>query len=146
LAPANCTVAPSAQDLLLSDVPLSGERVVNEDWTISCSQVGEYTFTFANSISADTEHVRAFDSAGLELRVSVNVNVNTYLNANAYGNAGGLAHHGDPYTDGGPRYSDSDTSFANDRSCHSHTRCTATDRRQRRTVVDRRLACAGVVG
>jgi len=71
-APTNCTVSPSDQGLVLSGVSVSEERVVNEDWTISCSQEGDYTFTFANSIGVVApEHVQGSDSLETELRVTV---------------------------------------------------------------------------
>ena len=71
-APTNCTVSPSDQGLVLSGVATSEERVVNEDWTISCSEAGEYTFTFANSIDVVApEHVQGSDSLETELQVTV---------------------------------------------------------------------------
>jgi hypothetical protein len=70
-ASAACTVTPATQDFVLNAVPVSTAQVLDETWTINCSEVGAHVFTFANSISATAEHVEGSDSASTELRVTV---------------------------------------------------------------------------
>jgi len=55
--PTGCTIVPKSVPASLSAVPVSVDQVVDEVWTIRCSQEGLKTFTFDNSIDVATPYV-----------------------------------------------------------------------------------------
>jgi hypothetical protein len=56
-APTGCTIGPKSVPSSLSNVPVSVDQVLDEVWTINCSQEGLKTFVFDNSIDVATLHV-----------------------------------------------------------------------------------------
>ncbi len=56
-APTSCTIDPKNVPGSLSAVPVSVDQVVDEVWTVNCSQEGLKTFVFDNSIDVATPHV-----------------------------------------------------------------------------------------
>jgi len=63
-APTGCTVVPKSVPTSLSGVPVSLDQVVDEVWTINCTQnTTPKTFVFDNSISLTTTHVYDPDEA-----------------------------------------------------------------------------------
>jgi len=56
-APTGCTVAPKSVPTSLTDVPVSVDQVVDEVWTIECTDTGLKTFVFDNSLDVATPHV-----------------------------------------------------------------------------------------
>ncbi|MGQ9573485.1 MAG: dockerin type I domain-containing protein, partial [Dehalococcoidia bacterium] len=56
-APTGCTIVPKSVPSLLSAVPMSVDQVVDEVWTIKCTQEGLKTFVFNNAIDVATAHV-----------------------------------------------------------------------------------------
>jgi hypothetical protein len=56
-APTGCTVVPKAVPSSISAVPVSIDQVVDEVWTIRCTETGYKTFVFDNSLDVATPHV-----------------------------------------------------------------------------------------
>ena len=56
-APTGCTVVPNSVPSSISAVPVSVDQVVDEVWTIRCTQTGLKTFVFDNSLDVATPHV-----------------------------------------------------------------------------------------
>jgi hypothetical protein len=56
-APTGCTVVPNSVPTSLSNVPVSVDQVVDEVWTIRCTETGLKTFVFDNSIDVATPYV-----------------------------------------------------------------------------------------
>jgi len=75
--PAGCTATPDAGNPSQADLPVNEETVVDEVWTIRCSEEGEKTFTFNNSIAQKDPHVTDPDlvsnsaSTGLTVKVVI---------------------------------------------------------------------------
>ncbi len=62
-APTGCTIVPKTVPDLAGGVPVSVDQVVDEVWTIRCSQEGLKTFVFDNSIDVATDYVSDPDQA-----------------------------------------------------------------------------------
>jgi hypothetical protein len=56
-APTGCTVVPKSVPSSISAVPVSIDQVVDEVWTLQCTQAGFKTFVFDNSLGVATPHV-----------------------------------------------------------------------------------------
>jgi hypothetical protein len=56
-APTNCTVVAKNVPTSLTNVPASVDQVVDEIWTVSCTEAGLKTFIFDNSVVVTTPHV-----------------------------------------------------------------------------------------
>jgi hypothetical protein len=56
-APTGCTVVPTNASSSISAVPVSIDQVVDEVWTVRCTEAGLKTFGFDNSIDVATPHV-----------------------------------------------------------------------------------------
>ena len=73
--PAGCTANPSGTNPTSANLPVSADVVVDEAWTINCSQVGAKSFSFDNAIAVTTPHVvdptPANNSASTPLPVTV---------------------------------------------------------------------------
>ena len=57
VAPTGCTIVAKSVPTSLTDVPVSVDRVVDEVWTIHCTETGLKTFVFDNSLEITTVHV-----------------------------------------------------------------------------------------
>jgi len=62
-APTGCTVVEKDVPDSVSDVPVSVDQVVNEVWTVNCSETGLKTFVFDNAIDVATPYVSDPDLA-----------------------------------------------------------------------------------
>jgi hypothetical protein len=56
-APADCTILPDSDTVVLNDVPVSVDQTVDSDFTIHCSEPSAHTFDFDNEVTLLTEHV-----------------------------------------------------------------------------------------
>ncbi|UCH86717.1 MAG: hypothetical protein JSU97_09415, partial [Dehalococcoidia bacterium] len=56
-APTGCTVVPKSVPDSVSDVSVSVDRLVNEVWTVNCTEPGLKTFVFDNAIDVATPYV-----------------------------------------------------------------------------------------
>jgi hypothetical protein len=56
-APTGCTVVAKTVPTSLTNVPVSIDQVVDEVWTIQCTDTGLKTFVFDNSLDVATPHV-----------------------------------------------------------------------------------------
>jgi hypothetical protein len=56
-APTGCTIVPKSVPTSLSNVPVSVDQIVDEIWTIECTETGLKTFVFDNSLDVATPHV-----------------------------------------------------------------------------------------
>ncbi|UCH87408.1 MAG: hypothetical protein JSU97_03185 [Dehalococcoidia bacterium] len=57
-APADCFATPNPANPTSANLPLSIDVVIDEVWTIHCDEPSEHTFTFDESITISTIHVR----------------------------------------------------------------------------------------
>ena len=73
--PAGCTATPSAANPTSANLPVSSDVVVDEVWTINCTQPSTHNFSFSDAIAVTTPHVTdptpANDSASTPLTVDV---------------------------------------------------------------------------
>ena len=56
-APADCTVDPVVHTQQFHNLPVSVDIIHNEPFTIHCTKLGTYTFTFADTVSLKDPHV-----------------------------------------------------------------------------------------
>jgi len=56
--PTNCTVRPQVHTQQFSNVPVSVDILHHEPFVIHCYELGEYTFTFDDSVAVKEPHVR----------------------------------------------------------------------------------------
>jgi hypothetical protein len=57
VAPAGCTATPSGANPTTASLPVSTAVVVDEAWTLHCTEPSTHTFTFNNSIAPSDPHV-----------------------------------------------------------------------------------------
>ena len=80
-APSGCTATPDTENPTSAILPVSTAVVVDEVWTLHCTQPSTHVFTFSNSIEVTDPHVEDTDlsnnsaSAGLSVDVIAQADV-----------------------------------------------------------------------